>query len=66
MGGDVVGDLPPGRPRSSSIDDQPIARASVCLIERLAFGLAVAVAFLDALDRREPADAPPDLVAANC
>ena len=41
----------------SAITDQRLAGASMCLIEFLVFGIAVAVVFLDALSRDERAEA---------
>jgi putative membrane protein len=49
----------------SSINDQRLAGASMCLIEFLVFGIAVAIVFIDALNRTERADALADLAAAN-
>jgi hypothetical protein len=37
----------------------------MCLIEFLVFGIAVAIVFIDALNRTEQADALADLAAAN-
>lgn len=49
----------------SPINDQRLAGASMCLIEFLVFGIAVAIVFIDALNRTERADALADLAAAN-
>ncbi len=49
----------------SPINDQRLAGASMCLIEFLVFGIAVAIVFIDALNRTERADALSDLAAAN-
>ena len=54
-------------PRSygiSAITDQRLAGASMCLIEFLVFGIAVAVVFLDALSRDERAQALRDVAAS--
>jgi cytochrome c oxidase assembly factor CtaG len=55
-------------PRSygiSAITDQRLAGASMCLIEFLVFGIAVAVVFLDALSRDERAQALRDIAASQ-
>jgi len=49
----------------SPINDQRLAGASMCLIEFLVFGIAVAIVFIDALNRTERNDALADLAAAN-
>ena len=49
----------------SPINDQRLAGASMCLIEFLVFGIAVAIVFIDALNRTERADALADLAAAD-
>jgi putative membrane protein len=57
-----------GAPRSygiSAIADQRLAGASMCLIEFLVFGIAVAVVFLDALGREERAQALRDVAASQ-
>jgi cytochrome c oxidase assembly factor CtaG len=57
-----------GLPRGfgiSPINDQRLAGASMCLIEFLVFGVAIAIVFIDALNRTERADALADLAAAN-
>lgn len=53
-------------PRSygmSAITDQRLAGASMCLLEFLVFGIAVAVVFLDALARDERAESLRDVAA---
>jgi putative membrane protein len=55
-------------PRSygvSALTDQRLAGASMCLIEFLVFGIAVAVVFLDALVRDERAQALRDIAASQ-
>jgi putative membrane protein len=55
-------------PRSygiSAITDQRLAGASMCLLEFLVFGIAVAVVFLDALSRDERAQALRDVAASQ-
>lgn len=57
-----------GAPRSygiSAITDQRLAGASMCLIEFLVFGIAVAVVFVDALGREERAQALRDVAASQ-
>jgi len=49
----------------SAVNDQRIAGASVCLIEFLVFGIAMAVVFIDALDREERAQVLTEMVAAS-
>jgi cytochrome c oxidase assembly factor CtaG len=49
----------------SAITDQRLAGASMCLIEFLVFGIAMAVVFIDALNREERADALRDLAASS-
>jgi putative membrane protein len=49
----------------SPINDQRLAGASMCLIEFLVFGIAIAIVFIDALNRTERNDALADLAAAN-
>jgi putative membrane protein len=49
----------------SAITDQRIAGASVCLIEFLVFGIAMAVVFVDALNREERAQVLTEMVAAS-
>lgn len=50
--------------RISAITDQRLAGASMCLIEFLVFGIAVAVVFIDALGREERAQALRDIAAS--
>jgi putative copper resistance protein D len=55
-------------PRSygiSAIADQRLAGASMCLLEFLVFGIAVAVVFIDALGREERAQALSDVAASR-
>jgi cytochrome c oxidase assembly factor CtaG len=55
-------------PRSyglSAITDQQIAGASVCLVEFLVFGIAMAVVFIDSLNREEHAQALAEMAAAS-
>jgi cytochrome c oxidase assembly factor CtaG len=55
-------------PRSyglSAITDQRLAGASMCLIEFLVFGIAVAVVFIDALGRDERAQGLRDVAASQ-
>ena len=55
-------------PRSygiSAITDQRLAGASMCLLEFLVFGIAVAVVFIDALSREERAQALSDVAASQ-
>src|SRR5436309_687743 len=55
-------------PRSyglSAITDQRLAGASMCLLEFLVFGIAVAVVFLDALSREERAQTLQDVAASQ-
>jgi len=49
----------------SAIADQQIAGASVCLIEFLVFGIAMAVVFVDSLNREERAQALAEIVASR-
>ncbi len=49
----------------SAITDQHVAGASMCLIEFLVFGIAMAVVFVDALSREERAQALTEMVAAS-
>jgi putative membrane protein len=49
----------------SAITDQRIAGASVCLVEFLVFGIAMAVVFVDALNREERAQVLTEMVAAS-
>ena len=49
----------------SAITDQRLAGASMCLIEFLVFGIAMAVVFIDALNREERANALIDLAAGS-
>jgi cytochrome c oxidase assembly factor CtaG len=49
----------------SPITDQRLAGASMCFIEFLVFGIAMAVVFIDALGREERADALADLAASR-
>jgi putative membrane protein len=49
----------------SPINDQRLAGAAMCLVEFLVFGIAVAIVFVDALNRTERADALADLAANN-
>jgi putative membrane protein len=49
----------------SAITDQRLAGASMCLLEFLVFGIAVAVVFLDALVRDERAQALRDVAASQ-
>jgi putative membrane protein len=49
----------------SAINDQRVAGASMCLIEFLVFGIAMAVVFIDALDREERAQVLTEMVAAS-
>jgi cytochrome c oxidase assembly factor CtaG len=49
----------------SAITDQRLAGASMCFIEFLVFGIALAVVFIDALGREERADALADLAASR-
>ncbi len=48
----------------SAINDQHIAGAAVCLVEFLVFGIAMAVVFVDALNREERAQAFAEMLAA--
>jgi putative membrane protein len=48
----------------SAINDQHIAGAAVCLVEFLVFGIAMAVVFVDALNREERAQAFTEMLAA--
>jgi putative membrane protein len=55
-------------PRSygiSPMSDQRLAGASMCLLEFLVFGIAVAVVFIDALVREERAQALRDVAASQ-
>ncbi len=55
-------------PRSygiSAITDQRLAGASMCLLEFLVFGIAVAVVFIDALSREERAQSLRDVAASQ-
>ena len=49
----------------SAITDQRLAGASMCLLEFLVFGIAVAVVFLDALSREERAQTLRDVAASQ-
>lgn len=49
----------------SALTDQRIAGASVCLIEFLVFGIAMAVVFIDALNREEGAQVLTEMIAAS-
>jgi hypothetical protein len=49
----------------SAINDQRVAGASVCLIEFLVFGIAIAVVFIDALNREERAQVLTEMVGAS-
>jgi len=57
-----------GLPRGYGLDavtDQRLAGASMCLIEFLVFGIAVAIVFIDVLNREEHAGALADLATAG-
>jgi putative membrane protein len=49
----------------SAINDQHIAGAAVCLVEFLVFGIAMAVVFVDALNREERAQTFTEMLAAS-
>jgi putative membrane protein len=49
----------------SAINDQRVAGASMCLIEFIVFGIAMAVVFVDALNREERAQVLTEMVVAS-